>query len=98
MTESLFNYWILLPALVAALAGLVAYRRGRPGWAVGLACTGFVVVFGFAFLCVLAAIVLNGATWIAFVVWGGVLLYWLVAIAIASSLDRKRSAEHNAES
>jgi len=93
VTDDLLKYWMLLPALVAALAGLVAFSRGRPGWAFGLACTGFVAVLALAFLCVLAAIVLNGADWLSFVVWGGVLLYWLIAIAIARSLDRKRPVE-----
>lgn len=89
MTDELFKYWILLPALVAALSGLAAHWRGRPGWAFGLACTGFVVVFGFSFLSVLVGIVFHGMIRLEIIVWSGVILYWVVAIAIAFSLDPK---------
>jgi hypothetical protein len=73
---------------VAALSGLGAYMRVRPAWAFGLACTGFVVVFVLAFLSVLVGIVSHGAVRLQIIVWGWVLLYWLVAIAIAFSLPK----------
>lgn len=92
MTDELLKFWILLPALVAALSGLAAHFRGRPGWAVGLAVVGFVVVLPLAFLAVLAGIIFYPAidqNILIAIVWGPVFLYWLIAIAVARTLDRK---------
>jgi hypothetical protein len=86
----------MLPALLAALSGLAAHWRGRPGWAVGLAVIGFVAVFGWAFLAVFAGIIFHpaiGPNTLGVIVWTPVLLYWLVAIAVARSLDRKVSGD-----
>jgi dolichyl-phosphate-mannose--protein O-mannosyl transferase len=92
VTDELLNSWILLPAMVAALSGLAAHARGRSGWAVGLAVVGFFVVLVVAFLVVLAGLIFHpaiGPNTLTLSVWSPVLLYWLIAIAIARTLDNK---------
>lgn len=84
----------LLPALVAALSGLLAHVRGRPGWAVGLAIVGFIVVMAIGFPAVLAGLLLQNGWVIEAVVWGGVALYWLIASLIAFSLDKRPKKHH----
>jgi hypothetical protein len=87
--DELFQNWILLPALVGALAGLPAYFRGHPGWSAGLAIAGFIAAFLFATLAVFVGLLSKDGLGVGIAIWVGVAVYWVAAGAIALSLDVK---------